>query len=111
MINLFILDLDGCVSEPYKTPDWESITKIRELNRRSRETDHIPPVTLCTGRPLPYAEAVAQWLDIRLPFVFESAGMYDPDKNRVVTGLDGSKEEGMDSILEMKAWIRNQILP
>lgn len=111
MIKLFILDLDGCVSEPFVSPDWEAITKIRELNIKSRENDSIPPLTLCTGRPLPYAEAVAQWLDIRLPFVFESAGLYDLEKNRVITGLDGHNEEGMDSILEMKAWIRNQILP
>jgi len=111
MIKLFVLDLDGCVSEPYVTPDWKALTKIRELNQKSRTEEAIPPVTICTGRPLPYAEAVAQWLDIRLPFVFESAGLFDLENSRVVTGLDGSKEEGIKGIREMKRWIRDEILP
>lgn len=88
MIRLFVLDIDGCISHPFETPDWESISEIRELNRLSREVEEIPSLSLCTGRPFPYAEAVAQWLDIRLPFVFESAVLFEPDTHRVRTLYD-----------------------
>lgn len=111
MIKLYVLDLDGCVSEPFKTPDWKSVTRIRELNRQSRDDERIPPLTLCTGRPFPYAEAVAQWLDIRLPFIFESAGLYDWETNLVETGLNEEYENGLELITEAKSWIRDVILP
>lgn len=88
-IELFVADIDGCLTYPFQAPDWALLTAIRELNRQSLHDPHIPPITLCTGRPLPYAESVAQWLDIRHPFVFESAGLYDPRANRMWTGVPG----------------------
>lgn len=79
MIKLFVLDVDGCITEPFVTPDWEAITKIRELQQQAFSDDTIPELTLCTGRPFPYAEAVAQWLNVKKPFIFESGGgMFDP---------------------------------
>jgi len=84
MTKLFVLDLDGCVSVPFQTPDWPSITRIRELNIQSRSDASIPPLSICTGRPYAYAEAVAQWLDIRRPIVFESGGgVYFPEEQRL----------------------------
>jgi HAD superfamily hydrolase (TIGR01484 family) len=78
-IALFVLDLDGCTTEPFKSPDWAAFTQLREWNIASRTDNTIPPLTLCTGRPQPYAEAIAQLLDIRHPLLFESgAGAYDP---------------------------------
>lgn len=110
MIKLFVTDLDGCISYPFRTPDWENINKIRSLNIESRKTDIIPPLTICTGRPYPYAEAVAQWLDIRLPFVFESAGLYHWNGNRVETALNNMQDD-LEPIFAMKEWIRSYILP
>ncbi len=110
MIKLFVSDLDGCISHPFKTPSWEAINKLRELNILSRSQTEIPPLTLCTGRPFPYAEAVAQWLDIRLPFVFESAGLFFWDGFRIETalsGLDGT----LTPIIEMKRWLQKEVLP
>lgn len=113
MIKLFVLDIDGCITHPFETPHWESISEIRELNRRSRDSDEIPALTLCTGRPLPYAEAVAQWLDIKLPFVFESAALYHWNGNRVQTILDSDSENGrsLKPINEIKQWLSEQVLP
>ncbi|MGF1671670.1 MAG: HAD family hydrolase [Balneolaceae bacterium] len=110
MINLFAVDLDGCISYPFKTPSWDAINKIRELNIESRSSDIIPPITICTGRPYPYAEAVCQWLDIRLPFVFESAAVYHWENNRIETALDGSKDL-LEPINEMKKWLSLELLP
>ncbi|MEX1011455.1 MAG: HAD-IIB family hydrolase [Balneolaceae bacterium] len=111
MIKLFVLDLDGCLTTPFHSPDWEKITKIRELNQQSREDLSIPPVTICTGRPYPYAEAVAQWLDVRYPVIFESAGMYDWRENRFRTALNDDSDEELASINKLKQWIRSKILP
>ncbi|WP_069130906.1 HAD hydrolase family protein [Rhodohalobacter halophilus] len=110
MIKLFVTDLDGCISEPFKTPNWDAIHKIRELNLKSRESELIPPLTICTGRPFPYAEAVAQWLDVRLPFVFESAGLFHWDGHRFETAIN--TENGMmEPIRAMKRWLTEEILP
>lgn len=84
MTKLFVVDLDGCISMPFVTPHWPSISWIRELNQLARSNPAIPELSICTGRPFPYAEAVAQWLDIRQPIVFESGGgIYFPDRQQV----------------------------
>ncbi len=110
MIKLFVTDLDGCISEPFKTPNWNAINKIRELNIESRSSAVIPPLTICTGRPYPYAEAVAQWLDIKLPFVFESAGLFHWDGHRFETAINTENGE-MEPIRQMKKWLSKDVLP
>lgn len=110
MIKLFVTDLDGCISHPFKTPTWNAINKIRALNEESLIDESIPPITICTGRPFPYAEAVGQWLNIHHPFVFESAGLYHWEGNRIETALNG-EEESLKPIKEAKRWITKEVLP
>lgn len=111
MIKLFVTDLDGCVSYPFKTPDWDAINRLREINRKSGNSDGmIPPLTICTGRPFPYAEAVAQWLDVRLPFVFESAGLFHWDGFRIETALKDGENE-LEPIRTMRSWLEKEVLP
>jgi len=111
MIRLFVVDLDGCISHPFQTPHWEAINAIRTYNIAGKTDTSIPPLTICTGRPLPYAEAVAQWLCIDLPFAFESgAGLYHTAKNR----LDWAPEitlERLHAIDELKRWAQSDIIP
>lgn len=84
MIKLFITDLDGCISMPFIPPKWEVITEIKRLNELSKRDSSIPPLTICTGRPMPYAEAVYQWLGMYKPFLFESGGgIYDMSQNKL----------------------------
>lgn len=109
MIKLFITDLDGCVTDPFTTPDWDAFSKIRELNLESENDLTIPPLSICTGRPMPYAEAMAQILGIKLPFIFESGGgMYDVVRNELIwtSALNQEKEEEID---EIKKWGRKII--
>ncbi|MDZ7690977.1 MAG: hypothetical protein U5K69_07540 [Balneolaceae bacterium] len=109
MIKLFVTDLDGCISMPFQTPDWERITKIRELNRLSTDDHTIPPLTICSGRPYPYVEAVAQWLDVRLPVIFESGGMYNLTTNQF--GQDGFfDDEMLEHVNELKQWMQSNII-
>jgi HAD superfamily hydrolase (TIGR01484 family) len=84
MTQLFVLDVDGCISFPFKPPEWKSLQKIRDYNAQSSKVDYIPALSLCTGRPHPYAECVAQWMGISKPFIFESGGgMYNPKSNQL----------------------------
>lgn len=110
MFKLFVTDIDGCLSYPFQTPNWETINQIRELNLKSRSDENIPALTLCTGRPYPYAEAVAQWLDIRLPFVFESAGLYIWEGNKIETALPDT-EGALQPIYDLKKWLKSDLLP
>ena len=110
MIKLFITDLDGCVSDPFITPNWDSFSQIRELNLNSNSENNIPPLTICTGRPMPYAEAMAQVLGIRLPFLFESGGgMYDVEKN-VLTWNPALTKEREQEVVEIKEWAKELFL-
>lgn len=84
MIRLFVTDLDGCLSHPFRAPDWEPLVALTRLHARSADDVHVPPLTICTGRPLSYAAAVAQWLAVTTPILIESgSGMYDPVANRL----------------------------
>ena len=109
MIKLFIADLDGCISFPFKTPDWGYLSAIRDYSEQSKKHRHIPPLSLCTGRPQPYVEAVAQWLDVRIPVIFESGGgIYHPPDNRI----DWSPvyQQYKQEIDELKAWVQQNIV-
>ncbi len=82
MIRLFVSDVDGCLAEPYVPFNLEHFRLLKTLVGEGslRGVPDTPPAfTLCTGRPLGYAEAVAQALGITEPFLFEAgAGMYFP---------------------------------
>jgi HAD superfamily hydrolase (TIGR01484 family) len=84
VIRLFVTDLDGCLSHPFRAPEWEPLVALTRLHARRAHDPHVPPLTLCTGRPLSYAAAVAQWLSVTTPILIESgSGMYDPVANRL----------------------------
>ncbi len=109
MIKLFVTDLDGCISVPFQTPAWECITEIRNLNIKSSEDPSIPPLSICSGRPYPYVEAVAQWLDVRMPVVFESGGMYDLNSNQF--DQNGFfDDEAVKHVNELKEWMRDTVI-
>lgn len=110
MIKLFITDLDGCVTDPFITPRWNFFSQIRALNLRSEDDLRIPRLTICTGRPMPYAEAMAQVLGIRLPFLFESGGgMYDVQKNQLMWTPALTKERERE-VNEIKEWARVHLI-
>lgn len=109
MIKLFVTDIDGCLSVPFETPDWNLITSLRELGSKSKNNDEIPPISICTGRPQPYAEAVAQWLDVTLPIIFESSGLYYPGENRIKLH-DDFTDQSREKVQELKDWLLSNII-
>jgi hypothetical protein len=110
MIKLFITDLDGCMTDPFITPNWEIFSQVRQLNLNKQNDPNIPPLTICTGRPMPYAEAMAQVLGIGLPFLFESGGgMYDVQRNQLSWNPALTKEREQE-VVEIKAWAKEHLI-
>ena len=110
-ILLFVTDLDGCMTVPFETPHWTDYTQIRALQLQSQDDPSIPPMSICTGRPMPYAEAQAQFLGIRLPFVFEcGGGLYDLTTN-TLTWNPIVTETLKEDIEAIRAWAHREIFP
>ncbi len=110
MIKLFVLDVDGCVSMPFQMPDWEAVTVIRKLQSRSFDDPAVPSITICSGRPMSYIEAVAQWLGVKHPYVFESGGgIYDANENQIHWSPEFTREI-LEQQQEFKEWVINEIV-
>lgn len=110
MIKLFISDIDGCISTPFEAPDWELLSQIRRLNEQSKHDMAVPSLSICSGRPFPYVEAVAQWLGIDNHVVFESAGIYELSTNNV-RFLPAFDDQAEQHVRELKQWLRKEIVP
>lgn len=83
MIKLIVCDIEGCLTPGKCKPlNLEALATIRKYNYDSKKQTHIPPITLCTGRSLPYVEAIMQAIDGYIPAICENgAGIYDPIKD------------------------------
>lgn len=110
MIKLFISDIDGCLSTPFQVPDWELLSQIRRINKQSEKDIAVPPLTICSGRPMSYVETVVQWLGIKIPSVFESAGVFTLESNEVEF-LSVFDEEAEQQVNEIKDWLHENIIP
>lgn len=104
-IRLVVLDVDGVLTDGESAPfDLELFQQLADLNRRAQawaqirardaecssdrhralDDRGVPAVTVCTGRPQAYVEAVLQALHASVPGVFEGgAGLYVPEGRRV----------------------------
>lgn len=111
MIQLIVTDLDGCISHPFQPPNWQAITEIKELNEQSEHNPLIPALTICTGRPYPYAEAVAQWLNVRHYVLFEAGtGVYHPKTNALLYS-ELITPEIQAYFDDLRVWAQNVLIP
>jgi hydroxymethylpyrimidine pyrophosphatase-like HAD family hydrolase len=83
-IKLVVFDVDGVLTEGETAClDLELMAVLAGMNRRAGRDASLPTVTLCTGRPAPYVEAMLQAIDGKTPAIFEGgAGMYLPEGYR-----------------------------
>ena len=110
-IKVFVTDLDGCMTDPFETPNWEAYSQIRALQLQSELDPSIPPMSICTGRPMPYAEAQAQFLGVRLPFVFESGGGFYDLMTNTLTWNPVVTDALTSDIEAIRAWAHAEIFP
>ncbi len=81
MIKLIVCDIEGCLTPGKGKPlNLDALAAIRQYNIESKKRKQVPPITLCTGRSLPYVEAMMQAIDGYIPAICENgAGLYDPE--------------------------------
>lgn len=72
-VLVFACDIDGCLAaEGHAAYDLDALHAIAERNRASVDDPLVPALTLVTGRPHGYVDALMQALDVRLPVSFEN---------------------------------------
>jgi hydroxymethylpyrimidine pyrophosphatase-like HAD family hydrolase len=86
-MQLIVLDIDGVLAKGEAEPfDLSLLERLRRLNQAARAGAGGPAVTLNTGRPSAYVEAVGQAIAAWQPALFESgAGLYLPQSYRFQT--------------------------
>lgn len=106
-MKLIVLDIDGVLALGEGHPfDLILLQRLANLNQKARHDTALPSVTLNTGRPSPYVEAVVQAISGWQPALFESgAGLYYPQTNRsqqtpLMTQTDREALDEMLAILD-----------
>lgn len=112
-----VCDIDGCLSPEHSGPmDVASLARIAEHNRLAQTPgaggNGGPPITLCSGRPQPFAEAMCRVIGNRtLPLVCENGvWLYDPATNGYE--MDPAiTEEQLEGVAEASRWVRRDLGP
>ena len=72
-IRVLAIDIDGCLVPVQHAPyELEAVAEVARLQRASRDDPRIPELTILSGRPHAYVDAVMQVLDVRAPASFEN---------------------------------------
>ena len=85
MIKLVVTDIDGCLTMggAAKLP-LRLFETLQEWNECAAENPRVPAITICTGRPQPYAEAIIQGIGCEQPAICESGGILYELQNRTL---------------------------
>ena len=92
--------------------DARALAQLAAHNERAQTQGDVPLITLCTGRPQPFAEALCRLLGNRsLPLIAEmGVWLYDPRDNGYL--FDPSiTERDMEVIEECTRWVRRTLVP
>ena len=108
-----LCDIDGCLTPESSTPlDLHALGIIAEHNRRAQRDRDRPLLTLCTGRPQPFAEALTRLLaNVTLPLVAENGvWLYQPGAN--LYEMDPAiTREHRAAVREAAAWLESNFGP
>lgn len=111
--DLVICDIDGCIGSELQRPfDLACIARMAEHNRRAVSDGDRPIVTVCSGRPQPYAECVCRMIENMLvPCVCEmGVWVYHPGTN--VYSMDPRiTSEHLSAVREASDWARVTLGP
>ncbi len=111
-LKLIIADVDGClVPETSAAWDFDSFQHVVRLIRAANAgNSSLPPLTLCTGRPQPYVEALMKLLDIRLPAICESGAIiYSLSDNHARHGPNVTPAK-VEDLRDLRRWIEHALL-
>ncbi len=111
MFKIFVSDLDGCITAgKARSLDHASISKIFEYNKRAYEDSGLPPLTLITGRPQPYVEAILYMIGGFMPSVCENGAVVYLPKEDVIKINPEINEGVLDVIAEIKEEIMGKLV-
>ena len=82
--DAIICDVDGCLQPEHHSPlHAHALVKIADHNRRAQTYKDRPVITLCTGRPIGYVEALCRLIaNETLPVMAENGvWLWHPDTN------------------------------
>lgn len=81
-IKLLVLDIDGVINRGHeKSYNIEILKKLQDINNKSKIDNSVPGISLITGRPGAYAEAICQVIGCYQPIIFEhGTGSFNPNK-------------------------------
>ncbi len=101
-------DIDGCLGPgKHKALDLARLAEIRTLIKALAGQGS--SFHLCTGRPQPYAEAMAQVLDVQTPFICENGAMvFSPETDRasrLISSADLSALQKLRAALRPEGFI------
>lgn len=111
--DAIVSDIDGCLGPESHAPlDAEALARIAAHNHRAIHAGDVPVLTLCSGRPQPYAEAICRLLgNSILPCVCENGvWLYDPLDNRYLRD-PAILPEHLEAVYEASRWIELQLGP
>lgn len=80
-VRAVVCDLEGVLVPTNNAPlDLRALTELQVLNARSRTDPSVPAITLCTGRQIPFVEAMCRVIGCYLPAVCENgAALFIPE--------------------------------
>lgn len=84
-VDAVFCDIDGCLGpESHEPMDAHGLGRLADHNRRATTVGDVPVVTLCSGRPQPFVEALCRVIaNTTVPCVCENGvWVYDPRGQR-----------------------------
>jgi hydroxymethylpyrimidine pyrophosphatase-like HAD family hydrolase len=108
--DLIVSDIDGCLQPESSTAmDLESLATIAEWNRAATERRDRPVVTMCSGRPQPFVEAMGKLIaNLTAPSVAENGvWVYDPAGNEYIMDPSITREHRA-AVQEAREWLASE---
>ncbi|MEQ9453923.1 MAG: HAD hydrolase family protein [Phycisphaeraceae bacterium] len=105
--DVILSDVDGClVSEHTDALDLPRLAKLADHNRLARKHADRPHITLCTGRPQPFAECMTRLIDnLDLPIICENGVYLFYPRDHVYVMDPAITSTHLDAIAEAQHWI------
>lgn len=102
-VRVLACDVDGCLAAAgHADYDLRAFSRLAELNRLAARDETVPALTLVTGRPHAYVDALSQALAIDLPMSFENgAGL--ATRRPYGYRLDPRAEAGLPALRRLAA--------
>lgn len=108
-----ICDIDGCLSDEGTTPfNLEALARVAAHNDRAIQQGDLPVITVCSGRPQPFAEAMCRLIHNSVLTCVAENGvwLYHPGTN--VYEMDPSiTADHLRDVRAAESWLRDEFGP